>query len=350
MSVSMHFRLRLLALTCAGVLAFMGSLGAQQLTWYRGNTHCHTTEGNGYEMPEKVAAWYQARGYNFLCISDQFGITPRNPIKTSLRKDFILIPSQELSGSVHATAMNITSPISVRAAPTATAVLQDYKQRVDAAGGILIVNHPNFPTPLKPADILPVKGLALFEVYNCGPTANNEGDAKSMSTEALWDGLLTNGMVIYGIASDDARNFPDVYKASLAGPGKGWVMVQAKELTPAAICDAMVHGRFYSSIGVMLSKAEASPSRITVVIDKAATEAELAKGTTFGRPAPSDAKVGERIDFIGTGGKLLESVKGLSADYTPKGTGYVRARATVTRRVGDKLVEFCAWLQPVFLP
>ena len=40
------------------------------LKWYRGNLHTHTTYSDGTRSLEEVIADYQHRGYDFLCITD----------------------------------------------------------------------------------------------------------------------------------------------------------------------------------------------------------------------------------------------------------------------------------------
>jgi len=43
--------------------------------WYKGNTHCHTTESDG-ELPPRAVVWcYQTLGYDFLAITDHNKIT-----------------------------------------------------------------------------------------------------------------------------------------------------------------------------------------------------------------------------------------------------------------------------------
>ncbi|HUH11456.1 MAG TPA: hypothetical protein VMK65_00035, partial [Longimicrobiales bacterium] len=39
-------------------------------SWFRGNTHAHTTESDGDSAPEVVVRWYRDHGYHFLVLSD----------------------------------------------------------------------------------------------------------------------------------------------------------------------------------------------------------------------------------------------------------------------------------------
>jgi len=48
----------------------VSGLNAEELQWYKGNTHTHTLWSDGNEFPEMVAVWYKERGYDFLALSD----------------------------------------------------------------------------------------------------------------------------------------------------------------------------------------------------------------------------------------------------------------------------------------
>ena len=55
----------------------------------------------------------------------------------------------------------------------------------------------------------------------------------------------------------DSHNYHD-FAPWMSNPGRGWVMVQADELTQEAIVDGLASGRFYSSTGVTLTRLECS--------------------------------------------------------------------------------------------
>src|SRR4051812_28125014 len=38
--------------------------------WFKGNLHTHSLWSDGDGYPEMIVDWYQARGYNFLALSD----------------------------------------------------------------------------------------------------------------------------------------------------------------------------------------------------------------------------------------------------------------------------------------
>jgi hypothetical protein len=237
--------------------------------------------------------------------------------------------------------------------PSRTKTVQSYADRTRDAGGVPIINHPNDNWALTAADIRPVKQCRLFELYNGHPAVANRGDARHVSTEEIWDTLLTDGMPLFGVASDDAHDFRRL-SSDKSNPGRGWVMVRAAELTASAIADAMDRGDFYSSSGVFLRDVVVTDPEYRVVVDEAATEAEASKGDLAPRRVPKDAPayLGFRIEFIGPGGAVMAAVNGTEATFRrAPGPAYVRAKVCYTwLDAGGQPVRCYAWTQPAFAP
>ena len=171
-------------------------------------------------------------------------------------------------------------------------------------------------------DMLAAKDLTHFEVYNGHPGVNNPGGGGSISLEEMWDGLLTAGRRVYGIAVDDAHHFKKFGK-EFSNPGHGWVWVRASALDDASIVAALERGDYYSSTGVKLRDLRIEGMEIALDIEHADWE----KLTTY---------------FIGDGGKVLAK----SIDDRPRYrlTGSERfVRARVESSTGAR-----AWTQPVF--
>ena len=330
--------------------------GCSSKRWYKGNTHVHTLLcGHADTSPEEVTLWYHERGYNFLCLSEhnQFIDPASVTMPANKRDDFILIPAEEITGGgmAHSTALNIDGLVDPRLVQPVGAdksrVIQAHVHGAEEKGGHAILNHPNFHYSNAASDIRPVEGLHLFELHNGHPAVNNFGDHEHDSVEEIWDDLLTSGMLIYGVSSDDAHKFQEL-GANHSNPGRGWVMVQAETLTPDAISDAMYQGDFYASSGVMLSRAEKSDRRISVRVDEAATERELSSSFVLGHSVVA-GEVGFRIQFIGPEGRVLEETMGLSASHQVSDEfSYVRAKVTYTRESESGYEKFYAWVQPVF--
>jgi len=330
--------------------------GCSKEAWYKGNTHAHTILcGHADTSPEGVTKWYHDRGYNFLVLSEhnQF-IDPRTvDMPDNSREDFILIPGEEVTGGLmaHTTALNIDGLVDPRLQqpPGAgkTQVIQAHVHGAKQQNGHTILNHPNFHYMHTASDIRPVEGLHLFELYNGHPAVNNFGDDEHISVEGLWDQLLTDGMLIYGVSSDDAHHFEEM-SLDRSNPGRGWVMVRANELTSDAISDAIYRGDFYATSGVILSNADTAKQRISLRVDEQATTRELASPFLVGHKV-DDAETGYLIEFIGPGGEVLDSSRGTEASFAVTGVhSYVRAKITYTRTAQRGQESFYAWMQPVF--
>jgi hypothetical protein len=187
-----------------------------------------------------------------------------------------------------------------------------------ALGGLAQLNHPQWYWGMT-ADVLAElvrRGIPLIEIANVQFAKWNAGDREHPSTEALWDAVLARGLTAWGVASDDAHDY-----AATGGKypaGGGWVMVRARR-DPQAIADALAGGRFYSSTGVTLARAEVVDDQVVVEVAPASPGAHA-------------------IAFI-ENGQLVETVAGRAARRALPAHGYVRA--VVSRDDGKR-----AWVQP----
>ncbi len=357
----------------------LGGCAGERARWYKGNTHAHTLLcGHADSSPEAVAAWYLDHGFNFLVLSEHnIYIDPSTvALPDDRRDDFILIPGQEITGkkTIHTTGMNTQHLVDGSFdSQYKSEIIQNHTDGAIDAGGVAVLNHPNFGWAVGPEDMLPVERLHMFELYNGHPAVRNKGDKDHLSTEALWDVLLSAGKVIYGVSSDDMHNLK-AWGPDVSNPGRGWVMVRADELTPDAITHAMARGDFYASSGVILREVVAGePYRsgeatyYAVEIDVEATMAELESDLLVGDRV-RDVAEGFTIEWIGHDGVVLGAVHATSAvRRVEKQMGYLRCKVTYARRVepgaddragaagaagaagtGPMYEAFYAWTQPVF--
>ncbi len=348
------------------VLGACNSKPEQQLSqWYKGNTHTHTVLcGHADTSPDTVAAWYLERDYNFLILSEHN--TFINPDSVHLpqnrRADFILIPGEELSDEeeIHTTAMNINRLVSIgypfkydsiKNNPFTNLKIYYMQKHVDStrrAGGIPILNHPNWRSGVSAANIQQVDRLNMIELYNGHPDVNVWGNKKHASMEQKWDSLLTAGRKIYGVSSDDAHFFHD-WGVDVSNPGRGWVMVQSEKLTPDAITNAMEAGKFYSSSGVMLKEIQANSRTYAIEADEDATLLATESPYVVGYKNEKAAD-GFLIEFITDKGRVLQGFTGTSAKIdVPADVTYIRGKVTYSRSRSSKSEQFFAWTQPVFL-
>jgi len=342
-----------LSILLASLLFFQSC--AQRTIWYKGNTHAHTVIcGHADSPPEVVTQWYHDHGYNFLILSEHnHFIDPDSVIMPeNLRDNFILIPGEEVSGPkiVHTTAMNIQGLVSQRKDLEVKAeIIQDHVDSTLSKGGHTILNHPNYIYTVSAADIMPVNNLYMFELYNGHPLVNNAGDSVHVSTEVLWDELLTAGMTIFGVSSDDAHYFATMDSLH-SNPGRGWVMVNAPKLSGDAITAAMNRGDFYASNGVILKQCSVSRGVYRVEVDERATEDELTSPELRGEHIEK-GDLGYLIEFIGPDSKILASSRSSIASFPlSSASQYVRAKVSFRRKTeGVELEAFYAWGQPTFM-
>ena len=247
----------------AGASILVSSMGTAQADtqWYKGNTHAHTVLcGHADSSPEAVAKWYHDHGYQFLVLSEHnIFIDPATvELPENCREDFILIPGEEITGSkrVHSTAVNVNHLIDWTFESESIAeIIQDHLDRTTEAGGQHILNHPTYRYAVTAEDMKQVSDLRLFELHNGHPNTvrhTHDVDPGRVTTEDMWDDMLTSGMVVYGVSSDDTHTLKE-FGREASNPGRGWVMVRSSELTPDSITAALRSGEFYATNGVILS-------------------------------------------------------------------------------------------------
>lgn len=299
------------------------------LAWYKGNTHTHTTESDGDSPPEQVARWYKEHGYQFLVLSDHNVFTDPATLASLADSSFLLIPGEELTSSfarkpVHVNGLNIPHVIKEQQDSTLLGTVQRNVDAVRDVNGVPHINHPNFGWALDTAVLARVERDRLLEIFNGHPLVHNHGGDDSPGLEAVWDWLLSHGHNLYGIAVDDAHHFQGEFAPDRANPGRGWVVIAARTLEPAALMEALEAGHFYASTGVELDRVQIEPTRLTVYV----------------RPR-SNFKY--TTEFIGQDGIVLATVGGVQASYALSGgERYVRARVTDS---GGAI----AWVQPAFV-
>ena len=300
--------------------------------------------------------------------------------------EFLLIPSEELDRagvdpdgrrtSIHMNIFNITQtvPKASGAPPTEEAIRDETRrlQKIGADEGRLVavqLNHPTWPWfDNRAEEIAAVDELTLLEPFNLTPTTNRLGTKEHESADRIWDiantlRLSSGRKPIFATASDDSHNYRD-FSGSSCPPGRGWVMVRAKELTVEAILTAMLAGDFYATGGVILRTCHFDPKtrKLTVEVDpKPDTKYTIRfigtkKDCTLNYeevPAPDrEGKPGrpnrKYADGVGT---VLAEVEGTRGEYTLSDEWYVRAHIISDRTMssppnGESTVEE-AWTQPV---
>ncbi len=318
--------------------------------WLKGNTHVHTApSGDSREPTENVVRWYETHGYDFIFVTDHnrvtevFGPSPGKIALHAPDKGIIVLSGIELTHNpsgcfpegdetkrcrIHVNALGVTE----RPVGKIEWAERHSKQRIDMyqaalnqakklGAQLVTINHPQYYWGMQPDVLIEIakRGAGLVEVANVQFAAKwNGGDQDHLSTEALWDAVLSTGATMWGVASDDAHDYaPD--GSGKYPAGGGWIVVKARR-DPRAILDAMSAGRFYGSTGVTLARAEVDGEELVVEV------------------APGEGNHQYTITFV-ENGKVAATSSGLTARRLLPGTGYVRA--VITRDDGKK-----AWVQP----
>lgn len=288
--------------------------------WLRGNLHTHTLESDGDSAPAEVVRWYAEHGYDFLVLTDHDKIT-----RVEDSRGLVLILGEEITDRLpkkplHVNAIGIEEPIAPQKGATPVEVLQRNIDAVRKAGGLALINHPNFGWAFGADELLQIERANFLEIASGHQFVNSLGPP---SVESMWDRMLTAGKKIYGVAVDDMHHLQRFWDADAVHPGKAWVVVRAEQRDVKSILAALARGDFYASNGVELEDMILDAKSITVKV----------REKNFAR---------YRVQFIGSGGTVLQETPGLSATYAMKGNEkYVRAKVIDSNGLA-------AWTQPVF--
>ena len=371
--------------------------------WYKGNTHSHSYWSDGDDFPEMIMDWYKTNGYYFIALSDHNILAqgefwkqiPVHPFRQQRFREylakygekwvtyktdsagkisvklktlaeyrplfeekgkFLIIQAEEITDGyqgkpIHMNAVNVKELIKPQGGNSVAEVMQNnlnqvYDQRQRTGQPMFPhINHPNFGWAVKAEDMLELKGERFFEVYNGHPHVHNYGDSVTIGMEELWDRLLTHYLrqgkpLLYGLATDDSHNYLE-HKVGLSNPGRGWIMVRAKELTPVALIEAMEAGDFYATTGVELKDVTYKKGKLEVQVKPKAGINYTIQFWGPNESAEGESKVG----------MVLKEVKGTKATYKLQAKDlYVRAKIISSKLQHNPFQEGdleTAWTQPV---
>jgi hypothetical protein len=382
------------------------------LRWWKGNIHTHSLWSDGDEFPEMIADWYRSHDYNFLALSDhnilsegqrwmkaskiferadegildryrsRFGdewvetrgqpktedfevrLKPLNEFGPLLNQagQFIMIPGEEISDSaegkpVHMNATNLRDLILPVGGATVVEVMQNNLRAVleqqERTGRPILahVNHPNFGYAITAEELAMVIQERFFEVYNGHPIVNHLGDENHPSIERMWD--VANAIrltkleapPLLGIATDDSHEY---HGRPGARPGRAWIMVLSRYLTPEHLIKSIDAGRFYASSGVVLSsiRYRAKEGRLSIQIQPKPNTEFKTEFIVIKKPAEANSL--PEVDRIGI---VASTQEGLDASYQLADDDLM-VRACITSSAAHPDPSFDnqrqqAWTQPI---
>ncbi len=394
-----------------------------RLRWWKGNLHTHSLWSDGNDFPEMIADWYRRNGYNFLALSDhnvlsqgtkwmkltaiesrnakdalpkylaRFGadwvetrgdrddrtfevrLKPLAEVRSLVEQSgqFLMIPSEEITDDgAHINATNIAEVIQPQGGNSVRETIQNNFRAVDEQakrlGRTIIphLNHPNLGNKgISAEDLAALVQDEFFEVFNGVDKDGDHGSDRRHSLETLWDITSTlrisefNAAPMFALATDDSHHY---HGGDNAAPGRGWIMLQAKRLSPESVLNAMKTGNFYASSGVTLQRVDFDPRTKTIRIEIEpdgdatfttefiGTPADFDK-TTTARLGKDGSEVKGTLDYSSDVGKVLATETGLSVSYQLTGNElYVRATVTSSKAPDNPTSESPlekAWTQPV---
>ena len=391
--------------------------------WWKGNLHTHSLWSDGNDFPEMIADWYRQRDYHFLALSDhnilsegprwmklsaiesrngktalpkylaRFGrdwvetrgsrsddsfevrLKPLSEFRTLVESagEFLMIQSEEITDKgAHINATNIVEVIQPQGGQSVRETIQNNLRAIDEQakrlGRTIIphLNHPNLGDKgISAEDLAALVQDEFFEVFNGVDQDGDLGSDRRHSLETLWDITSTlrlsefGAAPMFGLATDDSHEYHGKKRLS---PGRGWIMLRAKFLSPESIVNAMKRGEFYASSGVVLNRVEFDKTNKTLHIEiEPDGDAEFT--TKFiGTPTDFDKKTTQRrdkegnaiegtLDYSADVGKVFATEKGHNVSYQMTGGElYIRATITSSKAPADPTSEspFAkAWTQPV---
>jgi hypothetical protein len=393
--------------------------------WYKGNLHTHSLWSDGNDYPEMIVDWYARHGYEFLALSDhnvlgqgqkwlsvaeankrakqqdgfgryrqRFGdawvetrtsggdlqvrLKPLDEYRTLFETPgrFLLIQGEEITDRfekkpIHMNATNVLELIKPQGGKSVSEVMANNLAVVEEQSRRLgrpilgHLNHPNFGYAITAEELAMVTKERFFEVYNGHPDVHHLGDEHHAGVERMWDIINTlrigemKAAPVGGLATDDSHNY---FGEGGSSPGRGWVMVRSRFLTPESVIKGIVSGDFYASSGVTLKDVRYTPESKSLEVQiepvgdaryttrfigtlKGYDPARKPVNDKEGKPLPVTQRYSEEV------GKVLATAEGTTASYRLTGEElYVRAVVT-----SDQLPEnpsfpdqkAQAWTQPV---
>ena len=227
------------------------------------------------------------------------------------------------------------------------------------------LNHPNLGDKgISAEELAALIQDEFFEVFNGVDQDGDLGSDRRHSLEALWDITSTlrisefGAAPMFALATDDSHEYHGRTRLS---PGRGWIMLRAKFLSPESIVKAMKQGDFYASSGVVLNKVEFNEANKTLYIEIKpdgdaefttqfiGTSVDFDKSTTQRKDKEGNPVQGT-LDYSTEVGEVFATQKGRNVSYLLTGDElYVRATITSNKTPENPTSESPlkkAWTQP----
>ena len=200
--------------------------------------HMHSTLSDGRLSPEEALGRYQARGYDFVALTDHW-----HPGEASRFSSMTMLTGVELDAEVDgdqvAHIVGIGFDPEKLAGQGRSGDAQALIDSIRTSGGIAILAHPAWS--MNTVDfICGISGLSGAEIFNTfSGIPWNTGRADSSN---ILDLASTKGALLPLVSSDDSHRYD-------GEEGVSRTMVNARDSSPEALMEALRAGRFYASQG-----------------------------------------------------------------------------------------------------
>ncbi len=221
---------------------------------YKGNLHMHTSMSDGLLTPMQAVQAYEARGYDFLAITDHRRITrlPEYEGRLLLLSGIELDEEPTEREVIHLLGIGVGESLMEAVRPGMKA--QEYIQAILTAGGVPFLAHPHWSMN-RLMTVKGLHGLAGAEIFNSVSRPPYNAD-RADSTHIL-DLLASDGLLYPTIATDDCH----YYGEELA---RSFIILQADSLRRENVVDALRQGCFYASQGPRFERVELDGETVKV--------------------------------------------------------------------------------------
>ena len=205
-------------------------------SWFKGNTHIHSTASDGGMQIHEIADLYSAAQYDFIFFTDHW--VSSDVDKEIKNPPLLLMDGIELDGKDHTGAFFHVVCLGKANGISRNDSFESAMQKAREQNCLMVLAHPRWTgNTFEDANRWKFDGV---EIYNhvCH-WMNGKSDGL-----VYWDAMLKNNPKTLSFSVDDAHLRPEH-----PGWNGGWIVVNAPELTKESIMSAIKFGNYYSSCG-----------------------------------------------------------------------------------------------------
>jgi hypothetical protein len=205
-------------------------------TWFKGNTHLHSTASDGGKGFRELAELYHSAGYHFLFRTDHWVLSDAENDSTNY--PLLWLDGVELDGQDHTGSDYHVACLGKLTGLNEEAGLETAFQSARQQGALLVLAHPHWcGNTLEDVTRYPFDGV---EVYNHVCHWLN-GKSNGL---VYWEAALQRDPNTLAFAVDDGHHLDEhsVWDG-------GWIVMNARVCTRPAILEAIHRGNYYASCG-----------------------------------------------------------------------------------------------------